>query len=96
MSDPYLVLGVDETADDEAIRAAYLAAIRAFPPERDRARFERVRAAYESVATDRSRLAHALFDTAAPTVQDVIDILAASWRPARPDERRLRRLLGGS
>jgi DnaJ-class molecular chaperone len=95
MTDPYRLLGVPETADDEAIRAAYLAAIRACPPERDRQRFERVRAAYESIATERDRLARSLFDTTAPTVQEVIEILSADWRPARPDEQRLRRLLGG-
>ena len=76
MTDPYRLLGVPETADDEAIRAAYLAAIRACPPERD-------------------RLARALFDTSAATVQEVIEILSADWRPARPGEQRLRRLLGG-
>lgn len=95
MTDPYRLLGVPETADDEAIRAAYLTAIRACPPERDRQRFEQVRAAYECIATERDRLAHALFDTAAPTVQEVLELVSADWRPGRPDEQRLRRLLGG-
>jgi curved DNA-binding protein CbpA len=94
MTDPYRLLGVPDTADDEAIRTAYLAAIRACPPERDRQRFEAVRAAYESIATERERLAHALFDATAPTVQEVIEILSADWRPARPDLPRLRRILG--
>jgi hypothetical protein len=40
-------------------------------------------------------LAHALFDTSTPTVQEVIEILSAGWQPGRPDEQRLRRLLGG-
>ena len=52
MTDPYRLLGVPDTADDDTIRAAYLAAIRACPPERDRKRFEQVRAAYESIATE--------------------------------------------
>jgi len=95
MTDPYGLLGVPETADDEAIRAAYLAAIRACPPERDRQRFLQVRAAYVSIATERDRLAHALFDAAAPTVHEVIELLSTDWRPGRPDEQRLRRLLGG-
>lgn len=94
MTDPYRMLGVPETADDEAIRAAYLAAIRACPPERDPQRFEQVRAAYESIATERDRLAHALFDTAAPSVREVLEILSADFQPGRPAERRLRRLLG--
>ena len=95
MIDPYRLLGVPDTADDAAIRAAYLAAIRACPPERDRQRFEQVRAAYESIAIERDRLAHALFDTTAPTVQEVLQIVTADWRPGRLDEPRLRRLLGG-
>ena len=59
---PYRVLGVDLSADDETIRAAYLAAIRESPPERDRERFESVRAAYETIADPRRRIAHSLFD----------------------------------
>jgi DnaJ-class molecular chaperone len=62
MIDPYRVLGVDLTASDEAIRAAYLAAIRESPPERDRERFESVREAYEAISNQRRRLAHELFD----------------------------------
>lgn len=95
MTDPYRLLGVAESADDGAIRAAYLAAIRACPPERDRKRFEQLRAAYESIATARERMARALFDTSAPTASEVIETLSAAWRPGRADARRLRRLLGG-
>lgn len=95
MSDPYRLLGVPETADDATIRAAYLAAIHACPPERDRSRFEQVRAAYESIATTRDRQARALFDTTAPRVQDILQALTADWRPGRPDEQRLRRVLSG-
>lgn len=94
MSDPYRILGVPATADDESIRAAYLAAIRDCPPERDRKRFERVRAAYESIATVRGRLSHALFDKSVPTPEDVLDAVDAGFQPRRVDERRLRRVLG--
>jgi len=94
MTDPYRLLGVPDTAGDEAIRAAYLAAIRSCPPEREPQRFEQVRAAYESIATERDRLAHALFDTAVPTVREVLEILSADFQPGRPDEQGLRRLLG--
>ena len=91
MTDPYRILGVAVTADDAMIRAVYLAAIRDCPPERDRVRFERVRAAYEAIATERARLSHALFDHAAPTAADVLDSISASFQPQRPC---LRRLLG--
>jgi DnaJ-class molecular chaperone len=96
MTDPYLLLGVSRSADDETIRAAYLAAIRACPPERDRERFERVRAAYEAIAHESDRLAHELFDTGAPTALEVVERLRASWTPGVPAVPSLRRLLIGS
>lgn len=94
MSDPYRILGVPATADDEAIRAAYLTAIRDCPPERDRQRFERVRAAYEAVASVRGRLSHALFDKTIPTLEDILAAVDTGFQPRRVDERRLRRVLG--
>ena len=84
------------SADDETSRAAYLAAIRSCPPERDRERFERVRAAYEAIAHESDRLAHDLFDTGAPTAQEVVERLRAQWTPGAPSAHNLRRLLGGS
>jgi len=94
MTGPYRVLGVPADADDAAIRAAYLAAIRACPPERDRQRFENVRAAFEAIANARARLAHALFDAAAPDMAEVLDIVAADFGPGQVDEGHLCRVLG--
>lgn len=94
MTDPYRQLGVPEMADDDTIRAAYLAAIRACPPERDRLRFEQVRAAFEAISSEPRRHAHALFDTQVPTAQDVLEALSADWRPCRPSEATLLRVLG--
>ncbi len=101
MTDPYRTLGVpalsgDATRDDEAIRAAYLAAIRACPPERDRARFEQVRAAYDAIATLRARMSHDLFDHTAPTPEDVLAALRPGFQPRPLDEKRLSRVLGGA
>ena len=94
MNDPYRILGVPTTADDDSIRAAYLAAVRACPPERDRQRFEEVRAAYEAIASEPRRLAHSLFDTNAPTLHDLLQELSAEWRPGHPTEATLYRVLG--
>ncbi len=96
MTDPYLLLGVERSADDETIRAAYLAAIRSCPPERDHERFARVRAAYETIAREPDRLAHELFDTTAPSAQEVLERLRSQWLPAPPTASHLRRLLGGT
>ncbi len=47
--EPWQVLGIDESATDERIRRAYLAAVREHPPDRDPEGFERVRDAYTAV-----------------------------------------------
>jgi hypothetical protein len=104
-TDPYHLLGVLARADeksaeddadyDETIRQAYLSAIRACPPERDRQRFEQLRAAYEALATGRARLSHALFDATPPAPEDVLAALQAEFQPRRPSALRLHRVLGG-
>jgi curved DNA-binding protein CbpA len=38
--DPYAVLGLGPGAEDEQIRAAYLAKLKQFPPDRSPAEFE--------------------------------------------------------
>lgn len=47
LENPYLVLGVERTADDRAIKKAYVALVRKFPPEKHPEDFKRIRAAYE-------------------------------------------------
>ena len=58
------MLGIDETADDEVVRAAYLAAVRRSPPDRDPEGFRRVREAYDAVRDEERRLALRLFGPA--------------------------------
>jgi len=94
MIDPYRILGVDSADADETIRAAYLAAIRASPPERDRERFEQVRSAYEAIADHRRRLAHRLFDCSPPTIDDLVNAVSSDFTPSLPSEQRLLRFLG--
>ncbi|WP_290652593.1 J domain-containing protein [Aquisalimonas sp.] len=95
MRDPYLLLGVSREADDETIHAAYLAAVRACPPERDAAQFDAVRQAYESIATRRDRLAHELFTPAPPRVNDLLDRVAPAQASQRPTLDVFRALLRG-
>jgi hypothetical protein len=63
MSDPFTVLGVDETADDGEIRRRYLALVRDFPPDRAPERFREYRAAYEALSDERKRLETQLLRT---------------------------------
>ena len=59
--DPYAVLGLGPGAEDEQIRAAYLAKLKQFPPDRSPAEFEQVRDAYELLRDRRRRAQHTLF-----------------------------------
>lgn len=95
MSDPYLTLGVPPDAEDARIHEAYLAAVKACPPERDPERFAQVREAYEAIRTRRDRLAHELFDHAAPSVREVLDRAAPVGAAGRPSLTDLAALLRG-
>lgn len=53
---PYQLLGIpDDTDDDEAIRSAWLEAVRRFPPEEHPERFARIREAFELIRDRESR-----------------------------------------
>jgi curved DNA-binding protein CbpA len=66
---PFAVLGLDETADDAAVRAAYLVALRQSPPDRDPEGFRRIREAYDALLDHERRLALRLFGP--PPLADV-------------------------
>jgi hypothetical protein len=61
--DPFEVLGLDENADDDAIKRRYLALVRAYPPDREPERFQALRRAYEAVRGQRERLERKLLHT---------------------------------
>jgi curved DNA-binding protein CbpA len=79
--DPFAVLGLEETADDEAVRAAYVQALRTSPPDRDPEGLRRIRAAYEALRDTESRLALRLFGP--PPLANLEELLDAF-----PEERR--------
>jgi len=95
MTDPYLILGVSPEADDDGIQAAYLAAIKRCPPERDAQRFAEIRAAYETIRTRKDRLSYELFDVSPPTVQDLLERAAPVAQPGHPQEALFAALLRG-
>ncbi|MFB3788231.1 MAG: DnaJ domain-containing protein [bacterium] len=81
MIDPYQELGLESGAvTDETVRAAYTQAIRRHPPDRDPAAFERIRAAYETIKTEKDRIRFRLFG--APVHESISDYLPDT------DERR--------
>jgi hypothetical protein len=61
--DPFAVLGLDENADDDAVKRRYLALVRASPPDREPERFQALRQAYEAVRGQRERLERKLLHT---------------------------------
>ena len=95
MSDPYLILGLEEDADDGAVETAYLEGIKRFPPDRDAGRFEALRRAYETLRTERDRLAYALFDTSPPEASDLLDKAAPVGPSRRPGPELFATLLRG-
>lgn len=81
--DPYVVLGVSKGSDDETVRAAYLDAVRRYPPEQDGQRFAEVQQAWEMLKDRRSRLRYALFSTEMPA-QGPLDALRMLLRYGQP------------
>jgi curved DNA-binding protein CbpA len=63
---PFHLLGVEETADDEEIRRTYLDAVKSCPPERDGERFAALTRAYDTVKDKRSRCEYILFNRECP------------------------------
>ena len=59
-ADPWAVLGISDDASDQDIRAAYLAKVREFPPDRAPEHFEEVRDAYDQLKDRRRRGARVL------------------------------------
>ncbi|HEX8953474.1 MAG TPA: DnaJ domain-containing protein, partial [Polyangia bacterium] len=53
--DFYETLGIDRAADERAIKKAYFALVRKFPPETHPEEFKRIREAYEVLANPQSR-----------------------------------------
>lgn len=85
MSDPYRILGIaPEAADDDSIRRAYLEGLRVYSPERDPDGFQRLRKAYEQIASHRRRVAHALFHAETPSAADLVAHALAPGPSRRP------------
>ncbi len=95
MSNPYHLLGIAQDADDATVRAAYLRAVQLCPPDRDAERFAALRRAFDALATQRQRIANALFDKEPPTLPALVHLLEGGLRPRRPNMATLLRVLKG-
>ena len=95
MLNPFAVLGVAETADDDAIKKAYLQRVRESPPERDPERFQLIRAAYEAIKTRPDRLRYRLFGQESPDLAALVASALQAGPRRRPTEQQLRQIVSG-
>ena len=93
MTNPFQVLGVPETADDWAIKKAYLRQVRQYAPERAPERFQAIRSAFEAIQTRRDRLRYQLFHAGPPSAAELLEGLASDARAGRPTMELLQRAL---
>ena len=63
--DAHRILGVAANAPEAEVRAAYLAKVKEFPPDRAPAEFERIRDAYDTLRDPRKR-ARTMFSASEP------------------------------
>ncbi len=75
MKIPFQILKLADDADDEAVKKAYLAGVQRYSPDQFPREFQRIRAAYETIKTQRDRLAFRLFACSLPDADDLCDIL---------------------
>lgn len=85
METPYEVLDVNEDAGDEAIKKAYLRKVREFPPEQQGVAFQRIREAYELIASEKQRRQYRLFHCGKPEVSTLLKQALRPGQPERPD-----------
>jgi curved DNA-binding protein CbpA len=95
MRNPYLILGIDDDADDAVVETAYLDGIKRCPPERDAERFAALRQAYELLRTQRRRVTYAMYHGEPPETADILDKAAPIGAPRRPDAATIGALLRG-
>ena len=83
--DPREVLGVNQDAGEEEIRAAYVRKVKEHPPDRTPEEFERIRDAYDSLRDPRRRMRDRLLsvDPFVPFVS-VIELQAPKRQFAGP------------
>lgn len=87
MKTPFEILELDESAEDEAIKKAYLAKVRDFPPERDGQAFQLIRQAYECIQTEKERIRYKLFNRDIPDVSLLTAKALLAKDIQRPDSR---------
>ncbi len=74
-ANPFLVLGLPESADSEQVRKAYYALVQNFPPESRPEEFQALAAAYELLKDELSRERYKLFGRHLDSLSCTSDLL---------------------
>ena len=82
----YFVLDVPFDASDQDIRASYLQLVKKYPPEKDPIRFQKITEAYETIKSERRRVAAQLSN-----ILQIRDYEAALFSLAKAREVKRRR-----
>jgi curved DNA-binding protein CbpA len=93
---PFELLKVPESAGDEEIRAAYLARVREFPPERAPQQFQAIREAYDRIRTEKARIAHLYLDYPEIEPEALCRALLRGQGTGRPSEAQFRQMLSAT
>jgi len=93
MKNPFILLGVSETADDETIKKAYLQQVRQHPPEREPEQFQAIRLAFEAIKTQRDRLRYRLFQLETPDMEALMETALHGGTSKRPTAQQFLRVL---
>jgi len=72
MKTPFEILNVDEEANDDAIKQAYLCKVRQYSPEHAPLQFQQIRTAYETIQTAQQRIKYRLFHVTPFAATDAI------------------------
>jgi curved DNA-binding protein CbpA len=96
MKTPFDILGVNEDANDEAIKKAYLQKVRQYPPERAPEQFKRIRSAFEASQSLHQRLKYQLFHHEAPSINALLEHGLEMGKPQRMTENVLTQALAAS
>jgi len=94
MQTPFEILEVDEDANDESIKKAYLKKVKEYPPEHNVEAFQRFRRAFEQIQSEKQRLDYRLFHYEKPELTGLFQQFLAPGMPQRPDADLLAGVLG--
>ena len=91
-TNPFDVLGVDETASDAEVKKAYFQMVRQFTPEKHAEQFKQIREAYDLLKDSSHRLEAEVFSFIKPSSEPVLE--AGELPPLKLDSEVFLRWIG--